>query len=546
MAETPDAPELANLPRARVAAKRRLPIPLVWVVPIVALVIGAWLAWKAISATGPTFVISFATAEGIEAGKTKIKYKSVDVGLVESVALSPDRSAVLVHARMQKYAGDYLVEDSRFWVVRPRVTGSTVQGLGTLLSGSYIGMDVGSSSTARYEFKGLEEQPLVTSDVPGRRFALQSETLGSINVGSPVYFRKLAVGEVESYRLDQDGGRVLLRVFVKAPYDQYVNARTRFWEASGIDLKLDAAGVSINTESVASILIGGIVFQTRGDAKGAEPATEDTVFRLFANRETALAHEDISIIPFAFRFRESLRGLSVGAPVDFRGIVIGEVTDIRLQWVEAENALFMVAFADIYPDRFTSREVGHDPRRPQAATGERRVDQLVQAGLRGQLRTGNLLTGQVYIALDMFRGARPDKVGWSEQPPTFPTMPGILVGLEESLAEITKKLAKVPFDEIGADVRRTLTSLDRTLGGIEQLAAGVDRDVRPELREAIVELRKTLTAAERSVAQDAPLQQDLREALREVSRAAASLRALTDYLEQNPEALIRGRPEDKP
>lgn len=379
MAEPTPQFETADLPQAQVAGKRRSTFSLVWIVPLLAVIIGAWLAWKTISEKGPTFVIQFKTAEGLEAGKTRIKYKSVDVGTVETIELSRDRSTVLVHARMQKYAKSYLIDDSRFWVVRARVTGATVQGLGTLLTGAYIGMDVGKSKQATRIFTGLEEQPIVTADVPGRHFVLKSPVLGSFSLGSPVYFRKFAVGEVESYELDKDGKGVTVRIFIGAPHDQYVNTDSRFWEASGLDVKLDATGVSVDTESLTSILVGGIAFQTRGDGKGAESAAEDAAFRLYENRATALAHRDTVEMPFTFHFKESVRGLSIGAPVDFRGIVIGEVTDIRPQYENEE--IYMVVFASIYPERMASRQIG-ETRVDRGRSRQQAIDELIRLGLR--------------------------------------------------------------------------------------------------------------------------------------------------------------------
>ncbi len=542
MAEPTPQFETADLPQAQVAGKRRSTFSLVWIVPLLAVIIGAWLAWKTISEKGPTFVIQFKTAEGLEAGKTRIKYKSVDVGTVETIELSRDRSTVLVHARMQKYAKSYLIDDSRFWVVRARVTGATVQGLGTLLTGAYIGMDVGKSKQATRIFTGLEEQPIVTADVPGRHFVLKSPMLGSFSLGSPVYFRKFAVGEVESYELDKDGKGVTVRIFIGAPHDQYVNTDSRFWEASGLDVKLDATGVSVDTESLTSILVGGIAFQTRGDGKGAESAAEDAAFRLYENRATALAHRDTVEMPFTFHFKESVRGLSIGAPVDFRGIVIGEVTDIRPQYENEE--IYMVVFASIYPERMASRQIG-ETRVDRGRSRQQAIDELIRLGLRAQLRTGNLITGQLYVALDMFKDATPAKAAWAERPPSLPTAPGALSEIEQNIAQITKKLAAVPFEDIGKDTKRTLETLDTTLKTINQAVKQIDAKVTPELHDALVDLRRTLADVDRVLAQDSPLQEDLRSALREVARAAASARVLFDYLEQHPDSVIRGKPEEK-
>jgi len=543
MAEPTSHPEPADLPQAQVAGKSRSKFSLVWIVPLIAVAIGGWLAWKAISEKGPEFIIRFKTAEGLEAGKTKIRYKAVDVGIVESIALTPDRSTVLVHARMEKYAENYLVKDSRFWVVRARITGATVQGLGTLLSGAYIGMDVGKSTDKTSEFVGLEDQPIVTADVPGRHFTLKSPTLGSFSLGSPIYFRKFAVGEVESYALDKDGEGVTVKIFVHAPHDQYVTNATRFWEASGIDVKLSASGVDFETESLASIVIGGIAFQTLSTDAAAEPAAENAEFRLFPNRATALAHRDLVTVRWVLPFKESLRGLSIGAPIDFRGIVVGEVTDIQPEYRDQD--LYMLAYANVYPDRMARREVSGTAKNLMKERVQA-MNQLVKNGLRAQLRTGNLLTGQLYVALDFFKDAKPAQVAWNEKPPRFPTIEGAFTGIEENISQITKKIAAMPLEEIGKDTKKAIETFNTTLKTVDTAIKNVDAKVTPELHDALVDLRGSLAKLDMLLAQDAPLQEDLRNALREVSRAAASARVLFDYLEQHPDSVIRGKPEDKP
>ncbi|MEO8302921.1 MAG: MlaD family protein [Betaproteobacteria bacterium] len=544
MADKPAQSDMADLPQARVAEKRRSMFSLVWIVPLLAVLIGVWLAWRAYSQTGPAFTIVFATAEGIEAGKTKIKYKSVDVGVVEAINLAPDQSRVVVHARMEKHAEGLLVADSHFWVVRPRVAGGNVEGLGTLISGSYVGMDVGIAKTEQREFIGLEDPPIVSRDVPGRHFVLKAESAASITVGSPVFFRRVKVGEVESFRLEHDGDGVRYRIFVQAPYDQYVTDHTRFWEASGIDIKLSATGLEVNTESLAAIAIGGIAFQTRQDAPATQPAGEDARFRLFARRDAALARAELSVVPMQMRFKESVRGLTVGAPVDFRGVTIGEVTNIRLDIPEDRSQLVMVVLVDIFPDRLQRGRIPTS--KEDSKPFSEGAQLLVKNGVRAQLKTGSLLTGQLYVALDFYSGAKPAVVKWDARPPEFPTVPGTFVGVEENVMAISNKLAKVPFDAIGQDLRASLVTLNRTLDTVSRLATTMDRDVSQEIRKAIADMRQTLTGVDRNLEESAPLKQDVREAMREIARAAASLRHLTDYLEQHPEALIRGKPEEKP
>lgn len=533
-------PERPEIPTAVVARKAGWSVSVIWLLPVVAALIGGFLAWKAYSEKGPTIHVTFMTAEGLEAGKTKIKYKSVDVGVVTAIHLSPDRSRVEVDAEMVKGAEDWLMKDTQFWVVRPIIRGGSVEGLGTLLTGSYIGMDVGKSTQRQNRFEGLEIPPVVTADLPGRHFLLKSQDLGSVGIGSPVYFRRLQVGQVVAYEMEKDGRGVVIRIFVHAPFDRYVNEQTRFWEASGIDVQIGAQGVKLQTESLASIVIGGIAFQTRSDAKVEEPAPENAWFRLFKDRERALAHEDLEVIGFATRFSQSVRGLSVGAPVDFRGLIIGEVTDILAQYDDKAGDIDMIVLMDIYPERLRRRRFGDSPPEPAAA----RIDKLVDVGVRAQLRTGNLLTGQLFVALDFFKQDRKQKVDWKSDPPEFPTVPSTLVELESNIAEISKRLGKVRFDEIGEDLQRALKSLDQTLQSFDRVAQRVDSEITPEVTRAIAELEKSLQEVQHAVAADSPLQQDMRQALQEVSKAAQSLRQLTDYLEQHPEALIRGKGDD--
>ena len=278
MAEIPHRPDLPDIPEAVAVPKSRRSLQLVWVIPIVAALVGGWLAVKTILEQGPTITITFKTAEGLEAGKTKIKYKDVEIGVIHSVVLSKDLSRVIATADLVKEAEPYLVEDTNFWVVRPRISGGGVSGLGTLLGGSYVGTDIGKSKNKRHDFIGLEEPPVFAADVPGRHFVLRADTLGSLNIGEPVYFRKLQVGQVTAYELDKDGKGLTVKIFINAPYDQYVNPNTRFWNASGIDVTVDASGLRVNTESLVSILIGGIAFQTLAVDATLPPAEENASF----------------------------------------------------------------------------------------------------------------------------------------------------------------------------------------------------------------------------------------------------------------------------
>jgi paraquat-inducible protein B len=534
---------LEDVPSAVAVSKRRRSPQLVWLVPIVAALIGGWLAVKTILEKGPTVTITFKTAEGLEAGKTKIKYKNVDIGDVQAIHLSEDHSSIIVTAEIAKQAENFLVEDTRFWVVRPRVGGGQVSGLGTLFSGAYIGVDIGRSTTKRREFTGLETQPIVTGDIPGRQFVLHSDTI-SVDISAPIFYRLTEVGSVVAHEIDKDGKGVTVKVFVNAPYDQFVNANTRFWDASGIDVTLDASGVKVDTQSIVSILIGGVAFETPTGSGALPEADPDTVFPLFPNRAMALKQPDRETLVFTMYFDESLRGLTVGSPLEVNSVALGEVKGIKVEYDEQrERFLFPVDVA-IFPGRLRAmmRQGVTDP---TPAEQKARLDTLIASGLRAQLKTGSLLTGQMYIAMDFFPKAAAGKIDWTKNPPVFPTQPGTLVELQATLMNISRKIESMPLDRIGEDLRTALQSLNRTLVGTEQAVKRLDKDVSPAAKAALDDVRRMLNTADKTLASDAPLQQDLRSSLRDLSRAAQSLRQLTELLERQPESLIQGKKETK-
>ena len=541
-------PTPSSLPTARVDTPRRFRIPLVWVIPLVAALIGVFLALHTWYQQGPDITIRFKTGEGLEAGKTRIKYKDVDVGQIDSVTLAEDGSYVIAGARLARSADHLLVDDTRFWMVSARVSGSAVSGLGTLLSGTYVGLDAGKSAEARREFTALDDAPVVSFDVPGRYFTLHAETLGSIGIGTPVYFRRMQAGQVTGYRLGEHGKRIEVRVFIKAPYDRFVTDDTRFWNAGGVDVKLGADGVQVNTESLTSILAGGLAFLTPADSPD-EPAAAERAFRLFATREEAIRRQVDERQHYVLRFTESVRGLSVGAPVDFRGITIGEVIAIQPQISPASAEISMQVEVSLQPGRL--RTPGSKSHLPAGATSEDAafrafVDQLVAKGLRAQLRNGNLVTGQLYVALDFFPGAGAARPDWAASPPRLPTQRGSLDELQTTLMRIVGKLDKLPIEEIGTDTRKLLASLQRSVDETEALLKRIDNLTDGEVRSTIVEARSAIADTRKLIASDAPLQQDLRASLQELGRAAQALRHLADTLDRHPEALLRGKPEEKP
>ncbi len=538
----PDAP----IPSARVLPKRKRSIQLVWIIPAIAVLIGAWIAISTSLQTGPTISITFKTAEGLEAGKTKIRYKSVDIGDVKTIVLAPDKQSVIVKAQMTRQASDLLLRDTRFWIVRPRIAGGQISGLTTLLSGSYIGMDIGKSEESERDFKGLDVPPTVTADEAGRQFVLRAKSLGSLDIGSPVYYRQVQVGEVTAQTLDADGKGVTLKVFVHTPYEKFVTQNSRFWQASGLDVTLDAGGIKLQAQSLVSILLGGIAFQEPPEGNSTLQAKADHVFTLFDEQVLAMKRPDADVTPFVAYFTESVRGLSPGAPIDFQGIVIGEVKSIDLQFNPETRSFRFPVEMNLYADRLQSR----DPKYAnQVFDGRRLMAGLIERGLRAQLRTGNLLTGQRYVALDFFPKAKPVKLDRAQLSgktlPEMPTVPGSLEELQVTLANIAKKIDGIPLDEIGIELKQSLQSLQVTMKSVDQFVNRFDKEVTPQLAATMADARKTMSNAEKLLASEAPVQQDVRAALQELTKAAQSLRVLTDYIQRQPQSLIFGKPADK-
>lgn len=535
---------LEDVPTAVAVKKRRSSPQLVWLIPIVAALIGGWLAVKTILEKGPTVTITFKTAEGIEAAKTKAKYKNIDIGEVKSVAFTKDLERVVVTVEFHKGVEPHLVEDVRFWIAKPRIAGGQVSGIGTLFSGSYIEMDRGKSSVPRREFEGLEVAPFVTGDVPGRQFILQGKDLGSHDPGTPVLFRRIAVGKVAASELKQDGSGVTLKIFVESPYDKFVTANTRFWDVSGIDISADASGLKVNTEGLVSILLGGIAFEAPADSGALPEADPDTVFPIFPDREAALKQPDREALMFTMYFEESLRGLTVGSPVEVNSVTLGEVKGIKVEFDDQRKQFLFPVDVALYPGRMRAM-MRQAVAEPTPAEQKARLDTLIASGLRAQLKTGSLLTGQMYIAMNFFPKSSPAKIDWTKNPPVFPTEPGTLVELQATLMNISKKIESMPLQQIGENLRIALQSLNRTLVGMEQAVKRMDKDVAPAAKAALEDARRMLNTADKTLSSDAPLQQDLRSSLRDLSKAAQSLRQLTELLERQPESLIQGKKETK-
>jgi paraquat-inducible protein B len=533
MTERTQAPDpTSGLPEARIDMQRRLST--VWLIPIVALLTALWLGYQAYSSQGPLITIRFQTAEGLEAGKTRLRYKDVDVGVVETIDLSPDLSEVLVRARLKASLADYLGGETRFWVVRPRLSGGQISGLDTVLGGVYIGVDLSDDGPSTRVFEGLEAPPVVSANQSGRHFTLVAERLGSVAVGAPVRYRGIEVGRVSAYELAAQDG-VHVQVFIDAPHDREVHAQTRFWNDSGFQLVLDAQGVRVDTESLTSLLLGGISFANL--APDGEPVEDGHRFALFADEETALTRDPGDQLVWELEFGGSVRGLLPGAPVEFRGIRVGKVQSVRLDVRPDGGAPRIPVAIAIEPSRLGLNDYASDGPGQQSFW-----DGLVARGLRAQLKTGNLVSGALFVDLDFYPDAEPAAIAWRHEPPRLPTVPTAF----DELRGLISTLARLPLDEMGRDLGDSLTALRDTMGATNTLLRRLDDETASELNQTLAQTRATLAQAEKLLSPNSALQTEAYRALRELGAAARSFRLMADYLERHPEALIRGKGGEGP
>ncbi|OSM01696.1 intermembrane transport protein PqiB [Magnetofaba australis] len=549
-------------PLAQAQTRKKRGLSLVWILPLTAALVVGWLALDAWLSRGPEILITFKNAQGLVAGKTPIKYKQVQMGVVEKVTLAEDLSQVTVTARMRKQVAGHLTSGARFWVVRPQLSIKEVSGLDTLVSGVYIAMAPGKGDLTR-RFTAQEKAPAIAPDQPGRSFTLTTPDLGSLQVGSPVYYRGLDVGQVVDYQLNQQRTGVNVRIYVNAPHHYRVRKNSRFWNVSGINVSVGADGMRVNTQSLQSLLAGGVAFDApETSLDDSAPAEAERVFRLYANRDQIEERAyDLKVHAVAY-FDGSVRGLKVGAPVEFRGIRVGRVVDIRLDYDKESGRFHIPVLLEIEPERLADRE--HLP-----ADRNLILKQMVAQGLRAQLISGNLLTGQLLVDLDMRPETAVRLSGLQSRYLEMPTLPSEFAEITESVRTLLNQFKQLPIAEIGQEALQTAKgvnklvndpnlqgiakSLNDTLASWSAVAKAFEGKADPVSQEILAaskevtgtlkQVTATLATVEDLVAPDSALQFQLVETLKQLSEAARAARSLATTLDRNPQSLLFGNQE---
>lgn len=546
--------------RARVDLRPRLsPI---WLVPLVAVLIAGWLVWDAMAKRGPLITVTFQSAEGLQAGQSHLRHLDVDVGLVERIALNPDMGGVTLAIRTTREAEPLLTENAQFWVVRPRLFAGSLSGLGTLLSGSYVEVTRPAEGGRRQlSFTGLEDPPVLEAHVPGRTVDLHATRIGSVSVGSPIFFRDLNVGKVLGWDLGRMAESVTIHAFIRAPFDQYLRANSRFWNVSGVSVQLGAEGVQLQLESMAALLLGGIAFDTPEDSRVAADAAIPAAFTLYPSEQAAKDQAYGRHVKALAYFEGSVSGLAAGAPVTFQGLKVGRVTGVDLEYDPASDMIRAPVRFEVQPERIADVE----PAAKRGPLENARI--LVAKGLRAQLQSANLLTGQMQVALEIIPDAAPAELRVEGDVLVLPTVPGQIAGAMAAVSQLLAKIEKLPLDQMGAsleatfqgvermvngaELRQSLASLQATLAGTQEVVRRLDEGMSPTLRQLpaiAASLQGTLTQANRMLASvdraygdNSRFSRDLERLMLQLNDTARSLRTLTDQLNRHPEALIRGR-----
>lgn len=516
----------------------------IWIVPVVALGIALWLAVQARLEHGANVVIEFESATDIKPGQTQIKLNDVKVGTVKDVKLTSDLKSVRVYAEIDREVSSHLSVNTRFWVVTPRISASGVSNLNTLISGVHIVMDPGESGRYATEFKGLSESPLFQSDEPGTSYVLQAEELGSLDIASPIYYRQIRVGEVTGYKLSESREQVDINIFVRAPYDELVQTRSRFWNVSGFGFSIDAEGMKARMASLTSLISGGIAFDNAVGFENATLAESGAKFYLYLDRESVLEGRFDVKHYYRLQFSGSVRGLTLGAPVEFRGIRVGEVVDVVLESADNLDDVLQVYIA-LEPQRLEHNE------NPSRENVDARMEDLVNQGLRAQMRTASLLTGSKFIDL-VFSGESEAKFIRSENYSEIPTISDPSEALTQQASEVMDKISKIPFDDIGNNLSTSLASLNTILSTLEKKnTAGKIDDAFGNLEEtlasandALKQLNTTMQSMDHAISPDSELKYELTEMLKAVGDAANSVQLFVDELNRHPNALISGAKKD--
>ncbi|PID54717.1 MAG: paraquat-inducible protein B [Gammaproteobacteria bacterium] len=523
----------------------------IWIVPLVALVLGAWMIYKNYEDKGQMIEVSFETAEGLEAGKTKVKTRNVDVGLVTKVSFNNKRDRIIASIEIDKEMDDLLAADTQFWVVRPRIGNQGISGIGTLLSGAYIELSPGNDEVRRYRFVGLEEPPVTSLTSQGLQLTLVSHTANRLSPGQPVMYRGFTVGRIESSLFNPEKREAEYKIFIKSPYDSLVTSNSFFWNNSGVNVKATPKGFSVNMASLETLLSGGVQFDVPDDLSLGEHVAPNTEFTLYESNEAIYEDREYAYKEYLLLVKDSIGGLYAGAPVEYRGIQIGSVaipfmTIDKLEelGISKPNQQLMAVLVRIEPERLYGNAHGLSLEELNAD-----FQQYLHNGLVATIQTSNLLLGSMMISLDF--GGKP--VADLESYGGYTVIPSATGGfnrIAEKVDNILTQVEAMPLRVTVNSANHAINSADlaminmnATLEELKKLLAKNDtQEITKVINQTLVDLQKTLQGFQ----QDSKFYQQVGTTMSDLQTTLTDLQAVLQEVNAKPSSLVfsSAKPQD--
>ncbi|KPM84544.1 intermembrane transport protein PqiB [Pseudoalteromonas sp. ACER1] len=525
-------------------------ISAIWIIPLIALLIGAWMLYQYQANKGTTIFIKMPHAEGIVAGKTEIKVRSVKIGQINHVRLSDQQNSVIARAQIDKHYDDLLTDDAKIWVVKPRIDDTGITGMSTLLSGVYLEFAPGESKKLADKFELQDEPALIGNDVKGGRFTLLSYNAEVLDVSTGIYFKDYKIGQIETATFDWKNQAMKYGIFINEPYQNLITLNSIFWVNSGIEIDLSADGINVNTGSLSKLLKGGISVGIPEQQSPGEVATNGHSFSLSNSYKAALEERFYDFDYYLIDFEQSIRGLRAGAPVEYRGMRIGSVVEAPASVMidgkpahfrtdnTAVPALIKIEYGRLYHDSTAAREFWHSS-----------LDSWIKNGLRASLKPGNLLTGAVYVDLDIYDNAEPAELKTIADYTVFPSVSSGITVIADQVSDVLNKVNNLKIEDSLAQMQTTFSEYQELAHDMRELINKQDTQDLPgdinrnfaEMTKSMQQFDKTMKQFEKTMAsyeQGSAFHQQLQTTLSEFKRLSEELQPLTRGLNQQPNMLI--------
>ncbi|MEQ5807272.1 intermembrane transport protein PqiB [Alteromonas sp. NFXS44] len=513
----------------------------VWLIPIIAIITGGWMVWYQWKNQGPLITIELKSASGIEINKTPVKVRDLEVGQVKKIELKPDLDGVLVTARIDASAERLLTENTDFWVVAPRISFSEVSGLNTLLSGSYIAMSADDSGRSKFDFVALERPPATPPGTPGLHLTLKSNDKFAYKPGDPIIYKGFKVGEFEEAEFNIEERVVYYSAFIQAPYHKLITQNTRFWNVSGVKLHLKSSGVKVETGSLETLLANGVTFGIPKGASSGGQVDENASFIIFSDDAAASNARYKLYASYVLLIDETVRGLTEGAPVEYRGIEVGEVAQINPANLIDGNILDqnypIPVLIRIYPGKVREQDTQESLQAVKDTMHE-----WIGKDLRATLRMGNVLTGGLYVDLQHDINASPLTVKTISDIEVIPTVSNEFTQLTQKADAILDKLNNLPLETMIVEVTNVIDDIKAASNRVEQASSDFDTlmgDIDAKaLNKNLNEMMINMSALLENYTEGGLSKGEIQETVDTMQETLRNIQPLLLQLNQKPNGLI--------